>query len=147
MDSPPPPPGRCHCPRGGVSLIHPSVRVTASSLYPCSVLAAASVTHVMAFTGASPSAPSATTNPLLHLESKALEAGRDAVGKAWHRDGPGQGSNSRGQLGHLSDVGKRCPSGDGEVGRQAENWPPKKPELLCHRSVKEEHGHWCLCRT
>lgn len=93
------------------------------------------------FHGASPSAQLATTNPLLHLESKALDAGREAVGSAWHWDGPGQGSNSRGQTGHLSDVGKRCPSGHRDGGREAESWPPKKPKLLWHQSVREEQEH------
>lgn len=37
-----------------------------------------------------------------------------AVGNAWRWDGPGQGSNSRGQIGQLSDVGERCPLGHGE---------------------------------
>lgn len=48
------------------------------------------------FHGASHPTQVATTNPLLHLETKALAAGRAAVGDAWSWDGPGPGSNSRG---------------------------------------------------
>lgn len=60
------------------------------------------------------------------------------MGNAWSWDGPGQGSNCKGQIGHISDVGNRCPLGSlgGREWGKETGWklPPKEPKLLCLQS-------------
>ena len=64
------------------------------------------------FQGASHPVQIATTNPLLHMETKPLEAGRTTVGNAWSWNRPGQGSHSRrldGPRSHPAKLGyNRC---------------------------------------
>lgn len=69
------------------------------------------------FHGASCPAQIATTNPLLHLETKTPAAGRAATGRPAAEIGEGEAPIPEGrpplepsaQMAHLPEVGTRCP--------------------------------------